>query len=270
MILYKYVSFDLAKKILTNSSVRFTQPQYFNDPFDLPAYPEMRSENPVNDIFSRLAVMGKNMAWARNTGILSLTRTPTNPLMWSHYAGEHRGMVIGIDVVRAGLTCETSNLIPAQYGSVIYVSVRPNQPFIDQPKTGLAVGATHHFPREHYEKLQRLFLHKPLCWSYEEEVRVVKCLNGLSAESSETESGKFKINECESGTRHLYTLPQDSIREVYFGFRMDLEAEEMFSNKIKTHYPNASILECNLDNENFSVGSQQYLSIEDLQRDGDI
>jgi hypothetical protein len=82
--------------------------------------------------------------------------------MWAHYAQNHTGLVIRIDAVEAGLTDERSNLIPAQYGSVIYVSRRPAQPFVEKPQTGLAVGSTHHFPRDHYDKLQRLFLHKAL------------------------------------------------------------------------------------------------------------
>jgi DUF2971 family protein len=100
--------------------------------------------------------MGKNYIWTENTGILSLTRTPTNPLMWAHYAEKHQGMVIGIDAVAAGLTDEKANLIPAQYGSVIYVSRRQDQPFIGKPQTSLTVGSTYHFPHDHYEKLQRL------------------------------------------------------------------------------------------------------------------
>ena len=180
MILYKYVSSYEGRRILEKASLRFTQPEYFNDPFDLPAYPEDERTNPDDGIFSRLRTRGKNLAWQTNTGILSLTRTPTNPLMWAHYADKHQGIVIGIDVVQAGFTNEKTNLVPAQYGSVIYVSCRQKQPFFSQPGTGLVVGGTYHFPHDHYEKLQRLFLHKPLCWSYEEEVRVVKCLKGVS------------------------------------------------------------------------------------------
>ena len=43
-------------------------------------------------------------------GVLSLTRNPTNLLMWSHYANEHKGVVIGID---------TSNVIFEEDGIMI-------------------------------------------------------------------------------------------------------------------------------------------------------
>jgi len=172
MMLYKYVAFDTGRKVLAENSIGFSQPKFFNDPFDLPSYPQEAGANPIESMFGQVRTWAKNHIWAEHTGILSLTRTPTNPLMWAHYANKHEGMVIGIDAVVAGLTREDSNLIPAQYGSVIYVSRRSNQPFFGKPKEGIEVGGTHHFPHDHFEKLQRVFLHKPLCWSYEEEVRV--------------------------------------------------------------------------------------------------
>jgi len=64
MILYKYVTAEIARLILQNHAIRFTEPQFFNDPFDLPSYPEEKSGNAVEEMFSRVRVMGKNMTWA--------------------------------------------------------------------------------------------------------------------------------------------------------------------------------------------------------------
>jgi hypothetical protein len=97
MILYKYLTLEAAAKVLDNNSIGFSQPQYFNDPFDMPSYPEEPTSNSLDRMFSRLRTMGKDLAWAEHTGILSLTRTPTNALMWAHYAQNHEGVVIGID-----------------------------------------------------------------------------------------------------------------------------------------------------------------------------
>jgi hypothetical protein len=104
MILYKYVSFEAGKAILGRNSIGFSQPKCFNDPFDLPTYPPEPAPNPVESLFSDVRTWVKNHIWAENTGILSLTRTPTNPLMWAHYADKHQGVVVGLDVVGAGLT----------------------------------------------------------------------------------------------------------------------------------------------------------------------
>jgi len=204
-------------------------------------------------------------------GILSLTRTPTNPLMWSHYADQHFGAVIGIDAKRAGFTEEKSNLIPAQYGGVLYASKRPNDPFVQTPQTGIAVGATHPFPKDHYEKLQRLFLTKPLCWAYEEEVRVVKCVNGLADKlkegEAETESGTFKIAKPANDPYFLYELPEGAIREVYFGFRARSAIADGLYEDFKDSFPGVQFSECWLDNSGYAVGAQKYVSVAEIQKD---
>jgi Protein of unknown function (DUF2971) len=254
MMLYKYVSFATGKAILEKNAMGFSQPKFFNDPFDLPSYPPEPSANPIDGMFGQIRTWGKNRIWGENTGILSLTRTPTNPLMWAHYADKHEGVVIGIDAVVAGLTHEDSNLIPAQYGSVVYVSRRSSQPFVGKFKTAIEVDGTHHFPHDHYEKLQRVFLHKPLCWSYEEEVRVVKCLKGISTENADTQSGHFEI--VDAGRRDLYllSLPPGSIQEVYFGIRADIQTcDDLFCEATKLH-PNLSVFESTLDMGNLTVG----------------
>lgn len=266
MMLYKYVPFAAGEKIIDNNAVLFAQPKTFNDPFDFPAYPDEPSADPVSAVFARLRTMGKNYVWAENTGILSLTRTPANALMWAHYADKHQGMVIGIDANAAGFTNEQSNLIPAQYGSVIYVSRRVSGPFASRPVTGIAVGATHHFPADHYEKLQRVFLHKPLTWSYEEEVRVVKSLHGLKGDKATNASGTFSIIKDEERTLHLYGLPRASIREVYIGIRADPAAADAIVARLLQADPSIAVLACILDENGLSVCAEPYVSTADAAR----
>jgi Protein of unknown function (DUF2971) len=261
MMLYKYLSFTAGRATLRNSQVCFMQPKYFNDPFDKPRYPREPGANSPSDLFGPMRVLGKEFIWGENTGILSLTRTPTNPLMWAHYAEMHKGIVIGIDTIAAGFTKEESNLIPAQYGSVIYVSRRPMQQFISKAQAPLAVGATHHFPSDHYEKLQRIFLHKPICWSYEEEVRVLKCLNGLSESGGVTESGEFKIVSTGDRVLHLFSLPKKAIKEVYFGLRTDNDASDNLYYEIKELLPDLSVFECQLDDSALTVGYVPYTTV---------
>lgn len=259
-MLYKYVGFSSGRKIIDNCSLGFTKPQYFNDPFDLPSYPTEQSENPVADLFAGLHKWVKEDAWARNTGILALTRTPTNPLMWAHYGDQHRGIVVGINTIAAGFTDEKSNLIPAQYGSVIYVTRRPNNPFLGTHETPLEIGNTHFFPSDHYEKLQRLFLHKPICWSYEEEVRVVKCLKNNSGDNSSKNSGYFKIIQVDGRDLHLFHFPKEAIREVYFGVRSNAICDEEVYQSLKNDDYSVQTFKCKLDPENLSVGLESYQS----------
>lgn len=256
MILYKYVSLEAGKAILGRNSIGFSQPKFFNDPFDLPSYPP--EPNPVEPLFSDVRIWGKNHIWAENTGILSLTRTPTNPLMWAHYADKHQGVVVGLDVVVAGLTNEETNVIPAQYGSVVYITRRPNNPFVGKFKTSIEFGGTHHFPHGHYEKLQRVFLSKPLCWSYEEEVRVLKCLKGISAENSQTPSGRFEIVDIAGRFLYLFSLVPGSIKELYFGIRADQKAARDLCKQALDLGAGLSVFQCEMNNNDLSVTASPY------------
>ena len=185
--------------------------------------------------------------------------------MWAHYADQHRGIVIGIDAVKTGFTDENSNLIPAQYGGCIYVSHRPDNPFVGNFKTPLQIGGTHHFPHDHYEKLQRLFLHKPICWSYEEEVRVVKCLKGITDEENETPSSTFNTIDVGGRDLHLYSMPKEALIEVYFGVRSNAVHDEDVYQILKKNYPTIKAHKCRLERESLSVAVEVYQSVSEIK-----
>lgn len=219
MILYKYMSDSAAKSVLSNGSIGFANPDTFNDPFELHTGYPPEGDNPIDLMLDEIRSNGKRYIWSNNTGILCLTRNPLNPLMWAHYGDEHRGVVLGFDANTAGFLDDRSCLIPAQHGNVIYTHTRPIHPLISFTKGDpLNIGHTFHYPSAHQEKLQRLFLQKPACWSYEEEVRVVKCIAERD-ENGTNQSGSFTELTLPSKTLYCYQLPKGSIKEVYFGMR---------------------------------------------------
>jgi hypothetical protein len=122
MILYKYVGFDAGLKILETSTLGFSLPRDFNDPFEVTALALMGET--VNVGVETQAVRSR---FINKYAVLSLTRAPLNPLMWSHYADSHKGMVIGIDTEKAGLESFENYTIPAQRGAIIYVNTVPQQ-----------------------------------------------------------------------------------------------------------------------------------------------
>lgn len=258
MLLYKYVSHNTGMKIIKDGSVGFTQPAYFNDPFEIEAaYPLSAGDNPLDAMFNGLRNSMKKNTWKEKTGVLSLTRQPLNPLMWAHYGCEHKGMVIGIDSSIEEFTCEERNLVPVQYGSVIYTNKRPDSPFLSKPTEQIEVGGTFHFPRGQLERLQRMFLHKPACWAYEEEVRVAKCLKGIDDRAS-IKSGKF--TKIEVGNRPLYllNLPKGVIKEVYIGVRSEfLEANKRLNlmKEIHSYQPKIDVYGCRISNNSWELES---------------
>lgn len=266
MILYKYMSFKVAKQVLKNGTLQFSRCDRFNDPFDTPRYPR-QAEHGFRGSLERIT---REVGWSQNTGLLCLTRTPTNPLMWAHYADSHNGVVIGIDVERAGLTDASSNLIPAQFGSVIYVSRRPSWAYFSGQEPDVA-GTTFAFQADNFERLQRLFLTKPIHWAYEEEVRVAKCLRGMLQDGHhQTASGAWTVTGMGDDLRHLFQAPAESFREVHFGIRCDIGASDKLRAAMSQTYPDLKWLECSLGLDGFDVQSRDHMTIAEAMGEADI
>ncbi len=240
MILYKYVDFDTACLIMENSTLKFSKSSSFNDPFELTSL-FYDKEGPLNQHLL------KHIAASESYGILSLTRTPLNPLMWAHYARgdkvlvshaieldhnnrSHAGVVFGIDVDMAGFNNDGQNVIPAKYGSVIYTSTRPRHPFENSENHGVYEGLLYNFQPELLEALQRVFLYKSFHWSYEEEVRVVR-------------------NTCGQPFKEIQCLTRDCFKEVYLGIRNSFNNDYLLNvrAKILKSFPDCNIYVCRYD-----------------------
>lgn len=187
---YKYLPFsEGAKKILTEGTIKFTCPLEFNDPFD--CFPHYDTKNIGNlprmrpDLFKaagdrlglspakRLQERGKFISRLRNridsgefvtnlmrdVGVVSLSKTGLNILMWSHYADFHHGFVLEFRIPIMGqkrdVSLATDRLLPFP------VSYREDRPHIligvEQPK----------------DLMEKVLLTKSLDWKYEEEERVI-------------------------------------------------------------------------------------------------
>jgi len=113
-MLYKYRSFNKNNiQILTNLELFFSLPEKLNDPLECRfesklIEEEIRRKIPANEfsIFSKLKYKDKRTGkvvtlfeaienFTKEAGILSLTMTDNDPLLWSHYAEGHQGFCIG-------------------------------------------------------------------------------------------------------------------------------------------------------------------------------
>lgn len=222
MILYKYVPFESAKKIIETCSIGFSSAEHFNDPFELQALSFKVSGNRSLDNISTGAVRNRcNSAYS----VLSLTRQPLNSLMWSHYGDSHRGVVIGIDIEEAGYTCTESNVIPATYGEIIYTKTKPHHK-IESPNVDelMAIGDDiSSFTDNNYDLFKRAYLYKSSEWFYEEEVRVVKNTK-INNPLSKYKEGKYTNpagdwNQIQVGGRALFCnkIPRGAFKEIHIG-----------------------------------------------------
>ncbi len=162
---------------------------------------------------------------SRKYAVLSLTRAPLNPLMWSHYADSYKGIVIGIDTKLAGLDDSKNFVIPSSRGEVIYLNTPPRQSHSIDAETLMSIGDCSIFNWNNFEEfLKHAFLYKSLCWSYEEEVRIVKNISVAPfgyhfSRITDAVIDNQSWKRVQLPTRPIYTLelPKESFVEVYVG-----------------------------------------------------
>lgn len=154
-MLYKYVGHEdpnelikILKFFIEDGTIRATRPHDFNDPAEFKA----------KFSFDAYMLRGNLLL---DTGVICLTRTDTNYLMWSHYASSHSGFCIGFDdaIVEA-----LDDRHTALNGDVEYVKSPPEVNF---------------YTADVYDIVRAIFLHKGESWKYEEEFRIISELPGL-------------------------------------------------------------------------------------------
>lgn len=139
-------------------------------------------------------------------GILSLTETPDNSLMWSHYAYAHKGFIIEFDANHSFFNFpkkQKSALLKVQY-----VEQTKQQSFIPDGEVG--------DPRQ-------AFALKSLEWNYEKEHRLVKKLE----DADKVLNFEEKI--------YLFAIPQEIITGIIFGAKISEENKQKIIEVIKNN-----------------------------------
>jgi len=256
MILYKY--FDENRvDVLKTRTLRFTQPIFFNDPFEfLPVEPiegadtvdtfdmdwgdgvqlayrelklagyhkltgeefenahldalrEARSDVKADRRLAILCHYGNvpQQIASLGIGVLCLTERPDNLLMWSHYASECRGFVLGFDVNHDWFRSRrrSRNRLLYRLTKVTYDHKRPT-------------------------KQDDCFFRKGLDWQYEQEWRMV-----------------CPLHQCDQVNEHVFVrkFPGDCVVSVLLGCRMRYEkrielmklARRLLNMKLSRTYP---------------------------------
>lgn len=220
MMLYKYRKLDnFAMRLVSNGELYFSSPGDLNDPLDCTFSSEAalravegsadeRQREKLKEVSSRIyhdRVTGeKNEIFhavekrLKNAGILSFSLTPTEPLMWSHYANGHAGICVGID------RTSIMNLVDSESLRLIGdqpISYKPAPDYV-----GRILGYIDHELNGRPVNLDKLFgdlvvasalFTKSKAWEYEAEYRMIH-----------SERGPMEI-------------PLEAIREIIVGPKID-------------------------------------------------
>jgi len=192
-LLFKYLSAERID-VLRNNELRFTQPICFNDSFDgrpffrnLPCEPQNvihsamvfeRGLGPFSfssyletcvqvnsELSPRLRGDDLRQYLLDNVcsfvGVLSLSESPTNPLMWAHYSESHRGFVVGFDTDDSFFRCGDPASLPDEgaFYPVKYARERPRRRSFEDVTPADA------------------FFTKSWHWAYEQEWRRYRLIN---------------------------------------------------------------------------------------------
>ncbi|ASG09157.1 hypothetical protein CEQ50_16635 [Vibrio anguillarum] len=247
MILYKYLP-SMRIDVIENLHIRFTQLSSLNDPFEMyHCFDSRENRNLFNEAVNKadelwislsekekleengnyLNCLNELNDWLYNTeinmsmtkslsdylndkiGILSLSECFSNPLMWSHYADQYRGFVIGFNsdhewFKKPDAFGEPTSIIKVKYLERKSV-ISPNSASVNQ-----------------------VLGEKSKHWEYEKEYRLTCNFSG------------FKIHplskSCldEFGNKiFLAQIPLDVISCIYLGPRIDINTENKIIEIVK-------------------------------------
>lgn len=224
MIVYKYMSHKAAISFIENPMLRVTPSWTLNDPFECKLSNSTCVKLNSIDGHTERSLAVEN--FMKLHGIVSLTETPDNLLMWSHYAEEHKGAVVEFvidetdpfDLFMLGGYRRFSD---AKFSKVNYRK-RRNYPF--------SVG-TDSFEsiRDHY------YLTKSDEWIYEREQRFILPINELShvkkTDGEMTFTDRLHIEELknawrsshETGDMFFVPINSNKIGRIIIGYNADLE-----------------------------------------------
>lgn len=218
MSLYKYTSVDVLVKIITEGKIRLSPPCQFNDPFELlfELYvPENSPENlnisfsnssprrnpPIgnlpdnfisdkcNDVNSRKILKQLN----DQIGILCLSRSRNNILMWAHYACQYSGVMIEFN--------EEHEFFSGKI-EVEYLEHRPKKSLSALDSTISPIPISE-------------LCFKSKDWEYELETRIVRPLSECNKTYNPT-----------GGLIYLMDLPIDSIKSITMGERVSIDNQK--------------------------------------------
>ena len=159
-------------------------------------------------------------------GILSLCTTADNLLLWAHYAAEHRGLAVEVDIDDPALRGPTR-------GDVHFQLARPVKYSAERPLIP-----------ESEEILFEHFFVKSVEWAYEQEFRIVRKLQ-LSTRTIAAKPHPI----------HLFPLPPSSIRRVVFGARVPEAARRhlMMDTRLDERFAHVGFAEAVLDPRRYWV-----------------
>lgn len=169
-----------------------------------------------------------------NFGVLSLSRTEDNLLMWSHYTNNGQGMVIGFNKNHEFFNQPAANGEITKPIPVIYTNKRSN---VSSEENNL------------YEKL---LCEKPRDWAYEEEERIFRV---FTTKENCVRKGNYGTDVI------LSSLPKEAIKSIYLGYNISESLKSRIFAAIRNNYISCDIFQANISMNEYKIEFTKLPSI---------
>lgn len=268
-MLYKYLP-SARVDVLRNLKIRFSPFESLNDPFEaLPLFDHKDRQYIIDELVNAFEagllkdknhdgkykgfvfdvvkvlrqkiendhlspeVLGREMMKniEEQIGILSLSRTESSLLMWSHYAENGKGFVLGFD---------SGNSFFGKGNGVD----RPVAVTYSEKRRVFDI--SEHDIRNH-ENIPKIFSRKPLEWAYEEEERFIRLFDFCDGD---VDTGKMD----DFGRKIILTgLPIDAIKRVFIGYRTEETTKNGIIESIKKNKIICRVYESSICDREYKV-----------------
>jgi len=199
---------DLFRRLFKKSASDFKELQHFNE---LPLEERILQDGRLKELEERKVKLdiSNPKKWENayldslkkrvysQIGILCLTERPDDILMWSHYAENHTGFVIGFDTEKTDFFKHKLHE-PGEIGELRRVNYSDKRPAVQFPYTEESPDVD-------------IFFTKNKDWEYQAEWRIVRFLSDANTQS------KPNI--------HLFSIPPNCIQEIIFGSNAEKSKE---------------------------------------------
>jgi len=138
-------------------------------------------------------------------GVLCLCKNPKSVVMWSHYADEHKGFVVGFESEDGFFSHHPNE--PEDIGVLTSVNYAKQRPYVDIRT--IKEGAN----------LPDILFTKNEEWLYEQEYRIIRFLKSA--------------DEIRDENVHLFRVPSIAVREIIFGLNSDSLTVESLQKSLK-------------------------------------
>jgi hypothetical protein len=173
-----------------------------------------------------------------SVGVLCLTRSPSNEVMWGNYADNHRGFVLGLDR-SVGPFDGSAQFWPTPFFPEDLTGMRGFGSFRDvtYQDNPLVIKFGGSVPFD-------AFFTKRLRWSYEEEVRIFRSLSEAT-----------RVVRASPADIHLFTIPATAILEVIVGAQASEEvATTARELRNSSRLPRAKFLRARVNTRKQAIG----------------